>query len=175
MIDLTFRVQDAKTKQVVTLFFDNYKDSVVQFINNVLKGEGVPTDAFIQKGEDGIYSIYREAADKGWVMGEADSALTISLYSKLEVGTKYVTTDGDKLALFVKEPDGDIDLKVGNFLNLNDAVDQLNSEEVKVAVDKAFERRDAQKKVEEELARKAKLKALAKNEKEVKQIAESND
>lgn len=161
MQDYIIKVEDDKTKYAVELFFDNYKDSIKQFINNVLRNEVGACDAEILKKE-GIFEVYKTAPDKGWVLGEAPGGLTLKPYTDVDTGHKYVLFDGDKLALYLKEPEGASDLKIGNFLNLNNAVEEIESEDVKKAIDKVIEQRDAAKKVEEDLERKSRIKQLTK-------------
>lgn len=163
---LNISVENTTVKNAVELFIDNYKDSIVQFINNIIKGQsGQVSDAAILKDDKtGEFQIFQTAPDKGWVLGEVDSTLVMIKYTELPVGNKYVIYDGDRLSLFVKEPENAPDLKVGNFQNLNHAVNELNSKDVEDAVTAATERRDAAKKVEEDIERKKKLKALSKNE-----------
>src|SRR5687767_5186572 len=130
MVDFTIRVEDDATKYAVELFLDNAKEGIAQFINNVLRNEHGACDATLIKGDDGTYEIYKVAPDKGWVLGEDDNSLTMRKYATVDAGLKYVCFDGDKLALYLKEPEGSPDLKLGHFPNLNIAVAQLGSEEV---------------------------------------------
>ena len=169
MEQITLNVEDSHVKYAVELFFENYKDQVKVFLDNVLRGETGSSDSEIIKGEDGTITIYRTSPDKGWVLaevlaGEYSAPLAPQKYTELPAGIKYVLFDGDKLALFLKEPEGEPDLKIGKFANLNLAFEDLSSEDVKSATEVAISRRDAGKKVDEDIERKAKLKALAKNE-----------
>ena len=167
MQQLVLNTEDGTVKYAFELFIENYRDSIIQFINNVLRNETGSSDADIVKGEDGTITIYKSTPDKGWVLTEAledGVPLIPAQYVTLADGNKYVTFSGDKISLFVKQ-DGDTpDLKIGSFPNLNEAFKQIGSDEVNSAIAIAIEKRDAAKKVEEEVERKAKLKALANNE-----------
>lgn len=167
MQDFTIRVENDKIKYALTLFLDNYKDSVKQFINNVLRNEEGACDSEILKKEGDIYEVYEVAPDKGWVLGEYLGVLAMKPYNEVNLGGKYITSGPNGLDLFLKEPEGQPDLKVGRFISLNDAVKELNSESVQQAIEVAIDRRDSAKRVEEDLQRKAKLKALANNEKAI--------
>ncbi len=163
------QVEDVKVGEAFMLFLDNYKDAVTQFMNNIMKGELGSSDAAIIK-EDGVYSIYRTTPNKGWVLAEEKGApvkFQVKEYSSLETGAKYIVQEGDKLALFVKEPEKEPDLKVGMFGNLNDAFSNIDDQEVSDAVELAVSRKNAAKKVEDDVERKAKLKALAANQETV--------
>ena len=164
MKQLLINAEDEHVKYALELFFTNYKDAIVQFVNNVLKNEVGSSDAEVLKDEDGTITVYRTAPDKGWVLSDTPDGLAVAKYIDLETGTKYVLFDGDKLALFLKEPAEEPDLKIGVFSNLNHAHQDINSEDVKLATENAISRKEAGKKVEKDIERKDRIKALSKNQ-----------
>lgn len=167
MQDYTIRVEDDATKYAVDLFLDNAKDGIAQFINNVLRNEHGACDATLLKGADGIYEVYKVAPDKGWVLSpgtDDEGRLVLVSYTTVKDGQKYVLFDGDKLSLYLKEPVGSPDLKVGVFPNLNIAVAQIDSEEVKHALEQAIARRDNAKKEDEKLEAAERRRKLSANE-----------
>jgi hypothetical protein len=165
MIDFTIRVEDDATKYAMELFLDNAKDGIAQFVNNVLRNEHGACDASIQKGADGTYEVYKVAPDKGWVLAEqGELGLQLTKYAEIEAGSRYVLFDGDKLALYLKEPVGSPDLKIGMFPNLNIAVAQFDSKEVEHALEQAIARRDNAKREDEKLEAAERRRKLAASE-----------
>ncbi len=169
MIDFTVRAEDSDTLKTLELFFDNYKDTVAQFSNNVLKSqEGIDQDCMVLKAPDGVYELYRTPPDKGFVIvptnTENPATVAVTPYTTLPIGERYIVADGKAMTLFVKEAEGVRDLKVGHFINLNQMIADLNGTDVEQGIQTAKAHRDAAKKVEEDIERKAKLRALAKNE-----------
>ncbi len=134
METLQIAVENEHVKMATELFLDNYKDAVVQFINNVLKNEVGASDAFVEKTSDGI-KIYQTAPDKGFVLAKVGEEVQVTRYTSLSTDDKYVVFDGTKLALFLKTEAGKPDIKVGMFLNLNEVIQQFDSESVKLAID----------------------------------------
>jgi hypothetical protein len=176
MIDFTIRVEDDATKYAMELFLDNAKDGIAQFVNNVLRNEHGACDASIQKGADGTYEVYKVAPDKGWVLSKNinydGGPLELIEYSRVKAGDRYVLFDGDKLALYLKEPVGSPDLKIGMFPNLNIAVAQFDSKEVEHALEQAIARRDNARKEDEKLEAAERRSKLAASE-EPKQLSEA--
>ena len=165
MEQLTIYAEDKATKEGVELFLENYKDQVSQFLLNVLRNETGEADPTILKDKEGVFTVYRTAPDKGWVLTDfgapEDTPLVSKQYNTVPTGERYVIFDGDKLALFVKQPEGKPDLKIGKFVDLNMAFAAINSEDVLKAIEIALDRLETNSKEESKLARKEKLKALA--------------
>src|SRR5438128_2283738 len=108
MEDLKIKTDTPKAKWAVGVFFKNYKDQLAPFINNVLKGEGLPSDAAVViegTDEDPEITVYQEAPDKGWVLTptpvieQPNSAgpFSLSKYAELEPGAKYLVQEGDRI------------------------------------------------------------------------------
>jgi hypothetical protein len=156
MKDFIIKVENDNVGMAVGLLFDNYRDNFATFINNVVKGETGSADAFVTKNADGIWEVYQTAPDKGFVLAKVGEGVQVSEYKTLGVDAKYVTYDGDKLALFVKTEAGVPDIKVGKFLNLNEVIVQFDSESVNLAIDTikagiknaAIDQKKIQKKIE---------------------------
>ena len=163
MIDLTIKVENKAVGNAVNLLFDNYKEQFAVFLNNVLKNETGNADAFITKDEQGVINVYQTAPDKGSVLGQVDGVVSLTQYSTLPVDSKYVTFDGQNLILFLKQEEGVTDLKIGRFANLNDVINQIDSESVtttiatvKSAIKNAeVERKKLEKKAKKGLLKKA--------------------
>jgi len=116
-------------------FVKNYKEPICQFLNTFLKTEGYPVDSFISVTDDTI-TIYQTAPDKGEVLfrEEGSTTLTLGGYLSIPVGSTYATIESGSLWLFLKEAEGEPDIKVGQFKNLNDAVKDWDSDSVKDAL-----------------------------------------
>ena len=127
-------VENKFVGDAVGLFFDNYKEHVVSFLNNVLKNETGSADAFIEKGDNGVINIYQTAPDKGKVLGQVEGSVILTDYTALPIDAKYVVYNGQHLALFLKQPEGVSDIQIGRFANLNDVVAQIDSESVQDAI-----------------------------------------
>lgn len=165
MQDFTIRVEDDAVKYAVEIFFDNAKDGMATFINNFLRNEHGACDAAVLKGADGVYEIYKTAPDKGWVLGEQDgSLLQLQKYTEVAEGDLYVCSEGEKLTLYIKEPAGQPDLKIGHFPTINIAAEQIGSKDVEHGIEQAIARRDNARKEDAKLERAEKLHKLAKNE-----------
>ncbi|HEY0751394.1 MAG TPA: hypothetical protein VGD26_09565 [Chitinophagaceae bacterium] len=134
MIDFTIKVENKFVGDAVVLFFDNYKESIATFLNNVLKGETGSADAFISKTAEGQLEVYQFAPDKGKVLAQVDGSVIFTDYKSLALDSKYVVYNGQHLALFLKRPDGESDIQVGRFANLNDVETQIDSESVRDAI-----------------------------------------
>jgi hypothetical protein len=67
-------------------------------------------------------------------------------YKELKDGLRYITIEGDRIYLFVKEPQGMPDPKIGAFKTLNDAVVEFNSESVKTALKQYADKKVADEK-----------------------------
>jgi hypothetical protein len=128
------KTENAQVNFALQLFIDNYKDSIVQFLNNVLKGETGYSDAFIAKDTDDSFTVYHVAPDKGYVLAESDGTVQLRAYTDLPEKSKYVIFDGVRLAAFYKTEAGKSDLKFGHFANINDVVKEINSESVTAAL-----------------------------------------
>jgi len=161
MLDYVIKVENKFVGDAIGLFFDNYKEHLATFLNNVLKGETGSADAFIAKDDKGLITIYQTAPDKGNVLGQVDGAVILTTYTALPVEAKYVVYDGQHLSLFLKQPEGVSDIKIGRFANLNDVVQQIDSESVKTTIDtvkSAIKNAEIERKKVEKQARKAKMK-----------------
>jgi hypothetical protein len=135
MQDFTVRVENEHVANAFGLFLTNYgQDAITKFINNVVKNDAGSADAFMLKNKEGVWEIFQYAPDKGWVLAQSPIGVQVATYKSLSTDDKYVVMDGDKLALFVKTPEGQSDLKIGHFLNINEAVTQIESESVNEAV-----------------------------------------
>lgn len=168
MENFNILAENQEVKNALGLFFDNYKEAVVQFLNNVLRNELGASDAFIEKDEDGVYKVYHTAPDKGYVLAPVAAAadgktllIEAVAYTGLVNDAKYVVFDGQKLALFLKK-EGKPDVKVGHFQNINDVVTQINSESVNNAIETFKKAEENAGKEEAKVERKTKLKKLAK-------------
>lgn len=169
MENLTVKVENAEVGNAVALFLENYKEAVSQFVNNVIVG----SDAFVEKTAEGEVSIYQFAPDKGNVIGKYEEGDEVQLvkYGSLPIDAKYILLVGDKLTLFLKQPQGKADIKVGQFVNLNDAIVNFDSEGVNLHVEhrkkalenEAKEKAKAEKKIKQKLL-KAKLYKAPKTE-----------
>lgn len=135
MQDYLVKVENEHVANAVGLFIDNYKDPIAKFVNNVVKNEAGSADAFISKNKDGVWEVYQNAPDKGFVLGQTATGVQLVEYKSLSSDDKYAVLDGDKLALFIKTDEGTADIKVGHFLNINEVVTQIDSESVKLAID----------------------------------------
>lgn len=163
MIDYVVKVENKFVGDAIGLFFDNYKEHLATFLNNVLKNETGSADAFISKTENGVIQVYQTAPDKGKVLGQVDGTVILTDYTALPVDAKYVVYDGQHLALYLKQPDGQSDIKIGRFANLNDVVQQIDSESVRdtiATVKSAINNAEIDRKKAEKKA--AKLKKLVK-------------
>lgn len=163
MIDYVVKVENKFVGDAVGVLFDNYKEHFVTFLNNVLKNETGSADAFITKSAEGQIEIYQTAPDKGKVLGQVDGTVVLTDYSNLPTDGKYVLYDGQHLVLFLKQPEGQSDIKIGRFANLNDAVQQIDSESVQdtiATVKSAIKNAEVERKKVEKKA--AKLKKLTK-------------
>lgn len=134
MIDLQIKVENVAVRDAVVLFFDNYKESIATFLNNVLKNETGSADAFVRKNTNGQLEIYQSAPDKGKVLGQIDGSVILTDYSNLPLDAKYVVFDGQGLVLFLKQPEGQSDIKIGRFANITDAVTEIDSESVETTI-----------------------------------------
>lgn len=134
MIDLVIKVENKFVGDAVNLLFENYKEQFAVFLNNVLKNETGSADAFISKDDSGIINVYQTAPDKGAVLGQVDGTVVLIQYSTLPDDSKYVVFDGQNLVLFLKQPAGIPDIKIGRFANINDAVSQIDSESVTTTI-----------------------------------------
>lgn len=132
MIDYVVKVENKFVGDALAVFVDNYKEHIATFLNNVLKNETGSADAFISKDENGVIQVYQTAPDKGIVLGQAEpnGPVDVWRYKDLSVDSKYVIYDGQHLALFLKQPDGVSDIKIGRFANFNDLFNQIDSESV---------------------------------------------
>lgn len=161
MIEYKINVENKFVGDAITTFFDNYKEHLVTFLNNVLKNETGSADAFIKKEENGTITVYQTAPDKGRVLGQVDGAVILTDYTSLPVDAKYVLYDGQHLAMFLKQPEGVSDIKIGRFANLNDVVEQIDSESVRdtiATVKSAIKNAEIdRKKVEKKAAKARKL------------------
>jgi hypothetical protein len=177
MQDYTIKVYDDSVKYAFELFLENGKVGIAQFVNSVLQSGHGLTDAAVIKNADGVYEIHKTAPDKGWVLSKNfnydGGPLELIQYAQLDAGAKYVLFETDKLTLYVKEPEGHPDLKLGHFPSLSIAADQIEGDDVKNAVEQALARRDNERKEQEKLERAEKLRKLAKNETTQPQLAEN--
>lgn len=137
MIDLVIKVENRQVGEAVNLLMDNYKEQFAVFLNNVLKGEtGGAADVAIIKDAQGVINVYQTAPDKGLVLGQVVALGPVELiqYKELAPDTKYVLFDGQNLTLFLKQPDGVTDIKIGRFTNLNEVATQIDSESVTTTI-----------------------------------------
>lgn len=167
MIEFKLLAENESVANALTLFFDNYREGIVQFLNNVLRNEKGSSDAFINKSEDGTIQVWFSAPDKGLVIAynEDETAASVTEYSTLANNAKYVLFDGQKLSLYIKK-EGKPDVKVGSFQNVNDVVTQIKSASVVEAIAALNKQEEEAEALEAKIARKEKLKALAKGPQE---------
>lgn len=123
------RFENSTVRMAFETFVKNYKEPVCQFLNTFLKTEGVSSDAFIDVTDDTI-TVYQLAPDKGEVLLESPSGVTLGKYTSVETGSKYAVLEGGALWLFLKEGEGEPDIKVGQFKSLSDASKDWNSTSV---------------------------------------------
>ena len=147
MIDVVLKAETQEVADTVKMFLTTYKEQVVGFTNQVLSTQGQKVDAGL-KVVDNTITVYQMNPDKGFVLGEVDALPPLELmdYQYLPEGQRYVTIEGDRVFLFIKEPQGTPDPKIGAFKTLNDAVIEFNSESVKTALKQYSEKKAAEEK-----------------------------
>lgn len=151
MQDLIIKAETQEVANTLKLFITTYKEQVNDFTNRVLTSQGTPVDAgVVVEGDDLV--IYQMNPNKGFVLGEItqtlpmDAPVAVMDYSTLADGKRYVTIEGDRIFLFIKEPQGTPDPKIGAFKTLNDAVKEFNSESVKTAIKNFSDKKAAEAK-----------------------------
>jgi hypothetical protein len=150
MIDITIKAETQDVADAAKLFLTTYKEQVVGFTNQVLQAQGAQVDAGLKVIDDTIV-IYQMNPDKGFVLGEVkategEASIAVMKYPDLPDGQRYVTIEGDRIFLFLKEPQGTPDPKIGAFKTLNDAVTEFNSQSVKDALKNYADKKAAQEK-----------------------------
>lgn len=152
MIDVIIKAETQDVADTVKTFITTYKEQVVGFTNQVLTAQGKPVDAGL-KVVDNTITVYAMNPDKGFVLGEVVQDMDNTVdpirlmnYTQLGDGLRYVTIEGDRIYLFLKEPQGTPDPKLGAFKTLNDAVVEFNSQSVKDAMKAYAEKKAADEK-----------------------------
>lgn len=110
-------------------FVRNYKGNVEQYLNMVLGNDGVPVDAFISTTGETI-TVYQQAPDKGLVLAMGASGLILGAYLDVPNGELYGIVESGAIFLYLKEPKGSPDVKLGQFKTLTDAAKDWTSEAV---------------------------------------------
>ncbi len=145
MEQILINAETASTKEAFVNFLQNYKVQVAQYLNALIGNDGSPVDSSLVFNADGTITVYQLAPDKGFVLGAVDGEIPLQVmkYASLTEGQKYVIQEHDRQVLFVKEPKGSPDFKVGVFKTLSDAVTELNSDAVNKEVQNAKDRKAA--------------------------------
>lgn len=139
-LNLTF--ENNIVREAFETFVKNYKEPICQFLNTFLKTEGVPVDAFIDVTDNTI-KVFQLAPDKGEVLYEnTDKVVVLGAYTDVKKDQKYAVLENGALWLFLKESEGEPDMKIGQFKNLTDAVKDWNSTSVEDTVKQVREYQD---------------------------------
>lgn len=160
MIDVVIKAEDQITADVLKSFFSAHKNPVSMYINQTLGMQGQPVDAGVSVDEVGNVTVSRFTTDKGYILGEVDGVNVPSIalmdYNVLPVGKRYVNWETDRLYLYIKEEQGQPDVKVGAFQTLTDAVKQINSEAVNAAIKQLRDKQAAEEKAAEKTVKRLK-------------------
>jgi hypothetical protein len=163
MQDLIIKAENQLVEEAIKNFLLAYNDKVCEYLNLYISERGQRADATITEEDVGIV-IRQVAIDKGWVLGSNDgSTVELMKYNDVEHNKKYILFNNDKLYLYLKRAPDFTDVKVGHFKSLNDAVLNINGQDVQLAVAQTEEKVRALSKAEARAEKRAaKLKKLKK-------------
>ncbi len=156
MQELKINVESEVVKDAFQTFILNYKSNIADFINQIVGNEGNPVDSEVKLEGDTI-TVYHIAPDKGFVLGETPGAkepFQLTHYNDVAVDARYLLLENGKLSLFLKFPHGQVDMRLGAFKSIADAITGWDSEPVKAKLAEAEQWKKAK---EKELKRMQKL------------------
>lgn len=172
MIEFKINAETDKAKHALVQFLDNYKETIVTYINTIIGNDGTPVDAGITVDGDDNVTIYQLAPDKGYVLGEekqGELPMQLKQYKNVETGDRYIVPEQDRIVLHIKTEQGKPDVKLGVFKTLSDAVTEFNSDSVKEVIKNYNDRENAIAK--REAKQEAKMKKLAASKAKAEPVA----
>jgi len=173
--NFTIQVENDAVRDAFVNFIFNYKEHIVDYMNKLIGNDGSPIDSGITI-EGNTVTIYHIAPDKGYVMAETPEGtelpVQIGKYTDLADGKRYIIQDRDRLTLYYKQPEGQVDFPLGSFKTLNDALKGFNTQPV---FDKMAEVETIKKAREKDLRRMKKLGKLSDDNVEEAQVVTENE
>lgn len=159
MIDFTIKTETTEIQQALTHFISQYKLNITEYINQyVAHYSQKQIDSSISiEGEDVKFTAFTQ--DKGVVMGEVEGTIPVKLmpYTEVEEGKKYMVFERDKLALFLKTGIKEVDVRLGMFSSLAEAIKEWNSDAVKAEEERVENLKKVKAKEDNRLRRLGKL------------------
>ena len=147
MQEVKINLEDKIVKDAFLNFINNYKSNIAEYINALVGNDGEPCDAEVSVNGEEV-TVFRIGPDKGYIIAEAPEGsavpVTITRYADLGNEMLYFLPEKERICLFYKLPKGEVDLRLGVFKTLNDAIGHFKSEEVTQAIKNAMEHRKAQ-------------------------------
>lgn len=178
MIDFTIKVENEQVKTAFTNFIFQYKENIVDYMNQIVGNDGSPIDSGIEVKDGGI-TIYHIAPDKGFVLAKTPegSAVPVQImkYADVENNSLYILQEKGKNTLYIKQPKGEVDVIVGGFNSLNDVIKGIGSEQVKTEVATRLEKIETAKKTKEKDLQRLRRLGKAPLEVEEAQVVESTN
>lgn len=135
MVEIKLNAENEATAKAFIAFIAAYKEHICTAVNLELRDSGHLADSYITV-EDTTINIWAVAPEKGWVLGEVDdiSKWEMIQWKYLEEDKLYIRQLKEGLTLFLKSEKGIPDVKIGQFISLDDAVTNVSSKNVMDAV-----------------------------------------
>jgi hypothetical protein len=128
------------------------KAQLISYLGQSLGSQGISSDIkMVVSGDEVI--ITQKSGDKGTVLVAEGTQFGTAVYSELPVFSKYFEFKEGAVSMYVKTPDN-IDAHVGRYLDLAEAVANVNSNEIveaTVNIQKRYETKPVEENVTEEL------------------------
>lgn len=173
MQDLKIKIESPVIGDAFKSFVMNYRTNIADYMNQIVTNDGSPCDSDVVE-ENGELVIYHIAPDKGYVMGEVegnDTPFQVMKYVDLADEKRYLLLEQGRLSLFLKQPTGRADIRLGAFKTLVDAVSAWDSDPVKGKIEEAQKWKKA---LEKDAKRALKLAKAEATDAEVVQTEEEN-